>query len=80
MSAITKEEALAKLGARATVFLVLTIIFMVVTVVFLGIWVGSFFYATAPLIVGGVTAVLGVAFFNTWFITSSLFLHAAATK
>jgi hypothetical protein len=53
---------------------------MVVTVVFLGIWVGTFFYATAPLIVGGVTAVLGVAFFNTWFITSSLFLHAAATK
>ena len=80
MADVSKESALLKLRTRATVFMILAIIFLVIAIVFLGIWLGSFFYAMVPLYVGGVFLVLAIWSFSTWFLTSSLFYHAAATR
>ena len=80
MSQLTKEQALGKLQTRSKIFGILTLVFLVLAVVLIGIWVGSMFYATPPLFAGIGAAVLFLACFGTWFLTSSLSLHAAATK
>jgi len=81
MSQLTKDEALAKLRSRATTFMVLTVVFFVVTILALIITAPMSYYAPLYLwIAGGLGAILTLSNAVYWFFSSSLYLHAAATK
>jgi hypothetical protein len=79
-SVISKDAALSRLQSRARAFGIFSVVFLIAAVLLPIIGLMSYTFATAGLIAGGVCLLACLACFSSWYLASSLYLHAAATR